>query len=272
MRQRRRIPGPSVAGPRTAKHGDLKERDSTGLATDVSHGQGVTGDVGETAAESEALPEVKVYVGRGAQADVSRTAPSYYSTVGDIGEAAAAPAEGAGEEQDSGVNIEVPTTHLTLKGHAPSVSVGKGKFRVESDDRIRLSGPSAILVSKVKRPHATSRQRLERLREKLDALHGVDAPESPGNRNTQVFPFSQDDLETLQAIVDAAIRLHQAPVLSRPIIDALESIRQHLEKTREVLEEAAKTFRSLGGLAGEISRTCLAIKELIDIFTNLPGS
>ena len=62
------------------------------------------------------------------------------------------------------------------------------------------------------------------------------------------------------------------PVVSRPIIDALDSIKEYLAKAREVQDEATKTSRSLRKLVGEVGATYLAIKELIDICINFLGS
>lgn len=174
--------------------------------------------------------------------------------------------EGQGDFVYTGIES---ITESILKG-SKEVTRESG-LTVSQDDRIRLSDPSAVPVAKVKTQHENSEHALDKLRKKLDSLHGDDAGESLDRSNTQKVPFSDDELQTLRTVVDAAIALHKAPVVSKPIIDALESIREFLEKARKVLEEAAKTFRTLGGLAGELSKTCLAIKELIDIFRSLPG-
>lgn len=161
------------------------------------------------------------------------------------------------------VNIEPPAAQLKLGGHAPTARVG---YTFTAGPRIRLSDPSA---EKAKAQLDISRQKLEQLQTTLEKFHGDDAL---GNRNTQVVPFSEDELQTLRKVVAAAIPLHETPVVSRLIIDALDSIKEYLAKAREVLDEATKTSRSLRGLAVEVGATYLAIKELIDIFTSLLGS
>ena len=167
------------------------------------------------------------------------------------------------KQQGGDVNIEPPAAQLELGGHAPTARVS---YTFTAGPRIRLSDPSA---EKAKAQLDISRQKLEQLQATLEKFHGDDAL---GNRNTQVVPFSEDELQTLRKVVAAAIPLHETPVVSKLIIDALDSIKEYLAKARKVLDEATKTSRSLRGLAVEVGATYLAIKELIDIFTSLLGS
>lgn len=194
------------------------------------------------------------------------------------------------------MTIEVPTANLGITGHAPTVEIGMveehdealpntaqggdeaapvsgvarggsilpsvrgGGQSLDPGDRIRLSDPSAVPVSKVERPHTASRQRLSQLLRTIDALHGYDAA---GSRNTQEVPLSEDDLRNLRAVAAAAMALHEAPVISRSIFDALENIRQIIKKFGEVLVQATKTVAALAALATAATAAVVAIQALL---------
>ena len=102
-------------------------------------------------------------------------------------------------------------------------------------------------------------------------MHGADAPDVPGGRNTQEVPLSEDDLATARVAVDAAIELHRAPVVSRPIIDALDNIRQHIEKFGEVLDELKKTVDKLKGLALAVAAAAGTLAAFIEKVIALLG-
>lgn len=170
-------------------------------------------------------------------------------------------AEGADGGLVGDVKIEFrPTAGLTMA--AAAVSAATGDLTVHPSDRIRLSGP-AIPVEKVKAQVQNSAHALEALWKEIEALHGYDAAELSGGRNTQEVPLSEDELAMLRTMVEAALALHNAPEVSRPIFDVLANFDEYFKAVTKTMTEAAKAATALAALLVGLTAVVAALGELI---------
>lgn len=145
-------------------------------------------------------------------------------------------------------------------------SPGAGLLAVP-EDRIRLSDPDDIRVQDVAEQHTNSRRSLVVLRDKLDALHGDDVTTPDAACNTQQVPLSESDLQLLRSVVDAAIALHRAPTISRPLINALRNIYECLVDLKERLDNMTLTTLALAGLVAALSLAVDALQALLESLT-----
>lgn len=161
--------------------------------------------------------------------------------------------------------------HQILPSLSGAASVGQSTSQLRADpgQRIRLSDFRAVPVAQVKVRHDESRERLQELRDMLDGLHGIDAPDVASAANTQPAPFTEEDLQLLRSVVDSAIELHRPVAIPDQIRDALSAIGRYLEELKELLEKAGETAEATEQLAKKVGAAAIAIAGLVAILRSI---
>lgn len=157
-----------------------------------------------------------------------------------------------------------------MPGEAPApkfaLHAEPGRYEISgTPGSLDFVSPGAVPVNNVPAEHALSRTRLLELKETLDKFHGSDVADTEGTRNTEQAPLSEDDLDSLRAVVNAAIALHSSPTIPNHIKVALKVLYDFLVEMKGRLDKLSDTFDSAKILAFKVGEAALAIKELLDI-------
>jgi putative methionine-R-sulfoxide reductase with GAF domain len=150
------------------------------------------------------------------------------------------------EEEEEALQTTAMVVAEMIASGELSIATSRPAKRRRTKKKITIVSRSEIL------PMEPSKASLVQVKDLLDGCVGLEVePQNVGNR-TQL-PIHSSILETIKIVVDAGIRIHQSPLITRHHVTMLERVRAILieyNKTLEVLNgSVSKTTKLFWGIS-----------------------